>query len=195
MGIFNKIDDFVSMITEWILAASIILMAVTLIANVIARKVFANSIPAADEIGATLLIIVTFSGIGYAARKGRHIRMSALFDAMPFKVQKVLIIIISIVTCITYLYVCYIAYEYIQHTKMLGRVTSALELPAWIIQLVVPIGFGLGAIQYFLNVIVNIREPELYIGTEKIDGADGMEPDLFDMNVDELTERGNKNVN
>lgn len=193
MGIFNKIDDFVSMITEWILAASVILMAVTLIANVIARKVFANSIPAADEIGATLLIIVTFSGIGYAARKGRHIRMSALFDAVPFKVQKVLIIIISILTCITYLYVCYIAYEYIQHTKMLGRVTSALELPAWIIQTVVPIGFGLGAIQYFLNVVVNIKEPQLYIGTEKINGGDGMESDLY--TVDNEMNGGGKNVN
>ncbi len=184
MGIFNKIDDVVSTITEWILAASIILMAVTLIANVIARKVFANSIPAADEIGATLLIIVTFSGIGYAARKGRHIRMSALFDAVPFKMQKVLIIIISIVTCLTYLYVCFIAYEYIQHTKMLGRVTSALELPAWIIQLVVPIGFGLGAIQYFLNVVMNIKEPQLYIGTEKIEGGEGMDSDLYPTDKD-----------
>jgi len=172
MNTLRKIDDFVSLLTEWILSVGIMLMAVILIANIIARKVFSNSIPAADEIGAILIIVVTFSGIGYAARKGRHIRMSALFDAVSFKAQKALIIIISSVTCITYLYVCYISYEYIAHTKMLGRVTSALELPAWIILVVVPIGFGLGAIQYFLNLIMNIKEPQLYIGTEKTAGGD-----------------------
>lgn len=172
MSIFNKIDDFVSMITEWILSVSIMLMAIILISNVIARKVFSNSIPAADELGVTLIILVTFSGIGYAARKGRHIRMSAIFDAVPLKIQKILIITISIVTCVTYVYVCYIAFQYIGYTRMLGRVTSALELPAWIRVVVVPVGFGLGAIQYFLNIIMNIKEPELYIGTEKTAGGD-----------------------
>lgn len=167
MNTLRKIDDVVSLLTEWILSVGIMLMAIILIANIVARKVFSNSIPAADEIGGILIIVVTFSGIGYAARKGRHIRMSALFDAVPYKVQKALVILISALTCATYLYVCYISYEYIAHTKMLGRVTSALELPAWVMLTVVPIGFTLGAIQYFLNLIMNIKEPHLYIGTEK----------------------------
>jgi TRAP-type C4-dicarboxylate transport system permease small subunit len=168
MHILRKIDEYVSKFTEWLLSISIILMAVILISNVIARKVFSNSIPAADELGVTLIIIATFSGIGYAAKKGRHIRMSALFDAVPLKVQKILIILISVVTCATYIYVCYIAFQYISYTRMLGRVTSALEMPAWIRVVVVPIGFGLGAIQYFLNIILNIKEPKVYIGTEKV---------------------------
>jgi len=167
MNKLRKIDDFVSMLTEWILSVGVILMAVVLVSNIVARKVFSASIPAADEIGSILIVIVTFSGIGYAARKGRHIRMTALFDAAPYKVRKGLLIFTSALTCITYLYVCFISYEYIAHTQMLGRVTSALEIPAWIILVVVPIGFGLGAIQYFMNLIMNIREPYLYIGTEK----------------------------
>ena len=111
MNILKKIDAYVSLFTEWLLSASILLMAIVLVSNVIARKVFSHSIPAADEIGVTLIILATFSGIGYAAKKGRHIRMSALFDAVPKKVQKVLIILISVVTAITYVYVCYIAIE------------------------------------------------------------------------------------
>jgi len=172
MSVIRKIDEYVTIFTEWLLGISIILMAVILISNVIARKVFSNSIPAADELGVSLIILATFSGIGYAAKKGRHIRMSALFDAVPLKVQKVLIIVISAVTCITYCYVCYIAFQYIDYTRMLGRVTSALEMPAWIRVVIVPVGFGLGAIQYFLNIIINIKEPDLYIGTEKKAGEE-----------------------
>ncbi len=94
MNKLRKIDDFVSMLTEWILSVGVILMAVVLVSNIVARKVFSASIPAADEIGSILIVIVTFSGIGYAARKGRHIRMTALFDAAPYKVKKGLLIFV-----------------------------------------------------------------------------------------------------
>jgi C4-dicarboxylate transporter, DctQ subunit len=47
-----------------------------------------------------------------------------------------------------------------------------LEMPDWIRAVVVPVGFGLGAIQYFMNIIINIKEPELYIGTEKTAGGE-----------------------
>lgn len=167
MNIFWKIDDFIARVTEIILASGVLMMASLLIANVLSRKFFNNSIAAADEIGGSLLILVTFSGIGYAARKGRHIRMTAIFDMLPLRFQKYLMVFISLVTMATYVYVCYIALDYIEYTRMLGKVTSALEMPDWIRAAVVPIGFGLGAIQYLMNAIINMMEPELYIGTEK----------------------------
>ncbi len=172
MKLFWKIDDFIALVTEWILASGVMLMAILLIYNVISRKIFDKSMASADELGGTLLILVTFSGIGYAARKGRHIRMTALFDTFSPKVQKGLMIFISFVTMVTYVYVCYVALDYIEYTKMLGKVTSALEMPDWIRAAVVPIGFGLGAIQYLMNIIINIKEPELYIGTEKTGGGE-----------------------
>lgn len=172
MKLFWKIDDLISLITEWILASGILLMAALLICNVVSRKVLSKSMASADELGGSLLILVTFTGIGYAARKGRHIRMTAIFDTLPLKVQKWLMVFISFVTMATYIYVCFIAFEYIEYTKMLGKVTSALEMPDWIRAVVVPVGFGLGAIQYFMNIIINIKEPELYIGTEKTAGGE-----------------------
>lgn len=172
MKLFWKIDDIIARITEWILAGGVLLMAILLICNVVSRKLFSQSMASADELGGTLLILVTFSGIGYAARKGRHIRMTAIFDTLAPKIQKYVMIFISLITMITYIYVCFIAIDYIEYTKMLGKVTSALEMPDWIRAVVVPIGFGLGAIQYFMNMIINFKEPELYIGTEKTKGGE-----------------------
>lgn len=171
MKLFWKIDDFIALITEWILASGVMLMATLLICNVVSRKLFMKSMASADEIGGSLLILVTFSGIGYAARKGRHIRMTAIFDTLPPKVQKILTIFISFVTMVTYVYVSSIALDYIEYTQMLGKVTSALEIPDWIRAAVIPVGFGLGAIQYLMNIIINIKEPGLYIGTEKPEGG------------------------
>ncbi len=172
MNFIKKIDDVITKVTEWILASGVLLMTMLLICNVLSRKFLNISIAAADEVGGSLLILVTFTGIGYAARKGRHIRMTAIFDTFSLKVQKRLMIFISFVTMLTYIYVCYIAIDYIEYTKMLGKVTSALEMPDWIRAVVVPIGFGLGAMQYLMNIILNIKEPELYVGTEIPEGKE-----------------------
>lgn len=44
------------------------------------------------------IVVVTYAGLSYAARNGRHIRMSAIYDAMPAKTRKVLMIVMASVT-------------------------------------------------------------------------------------------------
>jgi C4-dicarboxylate transporter, DctQ subunit len=41
-----------------------------------------------EELNSILIILITFAGISYAARHGRHIRMSAIYDALPPKGRK-----------------------------------------------------------------------------------------------------------
>lgn len=166
MVVIKKIDQVISTVTEWILSYSIIGMAVILLINILSRRVFNYSLKVADELGASLIILVTFSGIGYAAKKGRHIRMSALFDVFSYKIKKIVIVGTSLITFATYILVTVYAIHYIKYTIMLQRVTAAMEIPAWIQQLIIPIGFTLGAIQYLMNFVVNITDKRIYIGTE-----------------------------
>ncbi len=58
-------------------------MATNTIANVIGRFVLGESLFFTGEVNRILIIMITFAGIGYAARHGRHIRMSAIYDALP----------------------------------------------------------------------------------------------------------------
>ncbi|MCF7946013.1 MAG: TRAP transporter small permease [Spirochaetia bacterium] len=188
---FRKISDFISQIEERILGGSIILMAVILIANVIARKLN-NSLSYAEEIGAALLTICTFLGIGYAAKKARHIRMSAIFDLFPLRLKKIVTIITSLVTMLLLFYMSYISLQYTQYIKMLGKVTPALRLPAWWISIPLSIGFLLGGIQYLLNIFINLKNPEVYIGTEKI--ADDVSTEtVFDVIEEKKEENGEDN--
>jgi hypothetical protein len=53
------------------------------VGNVIGRFVFGRSLYFAEEVNQFLIILITFAGIGYAARNGRHIRMSAFYDMLP----------------------------------------------------------------------------------------------------------------
>ncbi|MCB1313831.1 MAG: TRAP transporter small permease, partial [Sedimentitalea sp.] len=75
------------------LAAGVLLMAANTVANVIGR-VFFESLYFSEELNRILIILITFAGISYAARHGRHIRMSAIYDTLPPKPRKALTIVI-----------------------------------------------------------------------------------------------------
>ncbi|MGD2173419.1 MAG: TRAP transporter small permease subunit, partial [Gammaproteobacteria bacterium] len=91
--ILDQIDNVISRIEEFMMATGVILMAVNTIANVISRFIFNHSIIFAEELNSVFILLVTFAGVGYAARHGRHIRMSAIYDQMSDGKRKLLMIL------------------------------------------------------------------------------------------------------
>ena len=163
----KKVTDALSRVEEAILSYSVIIMALILIGNVISRSVFNMSWTFAEEIGQALTIIMTFAGIGYGARKARHISMSAIFDLVPVKIKKIFMYVISSVTSASMFYLAYLGLRYVQKVQMLGRVTPALRIPMYLIYMIVPIGFALGGVQYALNFIKNVKEKDVFLSTER----------------------------
>jgi C4-dicarboxylate transporter DctQ subunit len=163
--ILDSVDRKIARLEEFIMAAGIIMMALNTIANVISRFIFNHSIIFSEELNSTFILLVTFAGIGYAARHGRHIRMSAIYDHLPDKVRKVLMTVIVAVTAIFMFLLAYYAVQYNYHVFSKGRVMPALGVPVYIIYLWVPIGFFITGIQYALTAVKNIREEGIYLST------------------------------
>lgn len=156
-------------------------MAIILIASVISRTLFNKSLTFGEELGQALVIVVTFLGVGYGARKARHISMSAIFDLLNEKYKKIFIYAISSGTSITMFYLAYLGARYTQSVYALGRVTPALRIPMYLIVVVVPIGFLMGAIEYAKTFIINIREKEVYLSSEKILGRETFDGDFLEV--------------
>lgn len=168
-GIFGRIDNIISRVEAFMLALGVILMAINTCVNVIARFGFGEGLFFAGEINRILIIVITFAGIGYAARHGRHIRMSALYDALPVSGRKVLMILITFFTSLVMFFLCYYSVQYIVDLYEKGRILPALGLPIWSIYIWVPIGFAITGIQYFLTGIKNITSKDVYLSTCVVD--------------------------
>lgn len=164
-SILDAIDRRIAKLEEVIMAVGVILMAVNTIVNVISRFIFNHSIIFAEELNSTFILLVTFAGIGYAARYGRHIRMSAIYDHLPDKARKILMTIIVAVTAFFMLFLAYYAVQYIFHVYSKGRIMPALGVPVYIIYLWVPVGFFITGVQYVLTTVKNIQEKEIYLST------------------------------
>lgn len=176
MKVFKAINTFIEYIEKLILSLGMLSLAVITVGNAISRRAFNRSWSFGEEASLFILVIVTFMGISYAARKGRHIRMTAFFDQLGVKQQRFLMIFITLITSAVLFYLAYHSYNFTLRMHSLGRVTSALQVPYYLVVMWVPIGLGLGGLQYFFAMIRNIIEKEAWLSfdtkTDYIDPED-----------------------
>ncbi len=176
-GVLGKIDSAIGRVEVWILGWGIILMAANTIANVFGRYVFNQSIYFSEELNEFLIVIVTFMGLGYATRKGIHIRMSAIYDALPTKLRKGLMVVIAATTAVMMALLTWYAFEYVQKVASRGRITPALQLPLYLTYIWVVIGLALTSFQYLLTALrnLNFAEEVIYVSYLEVDSYEDPE--------------------
>jgi len=177
-GVLGVIDSYVSRVESVLLAAGVLLMALNTISNVVGRFLFQYSLFFSEELNRILIILITFAGISYAARQGRHIRMSAIYDAMPPPARKALMVAIAMVTAIAMFALCYFSIGYILKVANSGRVLPALQTPVYWIFLWVPVGFFMTGLQYALTAVKNIVDKDIYLSTHVLEGYDEDETEI-----------------
>ncbi len=169
-GPLGWIDNGLARLEAFMLAAGVLLMAANTGANVVGRFVFGSSIQATEEVNRVLIILITFAGISYAARHGRHIRMTAFTDMMAPRLRKVLMIVIALVTGLTMLALAYYSWGYMLTQMSRGRVLPSLQIPVWWTVAWVPLGFFMTGLQYILTAIKNILSSDIYLSTSVREG-------------------------
>jgi TRAP-type C4-dicarboxylate transport system permease small subunit len=169
--VLHGVDLALSKFEAIVLAYGVILMFVNTVANVIGR-IAGQSLYFSEEINQFLIVLITFVGLGYAARRGRHIRMSAVYDQLGDRGKKVLMIVIAAFTAAVMFVLAWYSYEYVERLSRRGRVTPALQIPVYLTYLWVPIGFVITGLQYVFTVVKNLVEEEVYISYEEVDAYD-----------------------
>lgn len=153
---FKRIDKLMEKTEEIILAFGIIALSILLLINVFLRFFFSRSIVMAEEVGQVLLLGITFLGLSYVARHGRHIRMSVIYDLLSSRYRKILAVIIPLVTSMTLYYMSFLAYRYVIVIKLANRVTSSLQIPVYMVNLLVVIGLITAATQFLRISYLNV---------------------------------------
>lgn len=175
LRLLGLVDRLIARFEAIVLAYGVLLMALNSIANVIGRTFFARSLYFSEELNQFLIVLITFVGMGYASRKGRHIRMSAIYDQLGNLGRKILMILICAVTSAVMFLLAYYAYGYVDRIHTMGKVTPALQVPLYLTYIWVPIGFVVTGIQYLLAIVRNLRESEVYMSYEHIDSYEDVD--------------------
>jgi len=164
--LLNVFDTILKVIEESVMAYGIICIALISIANVIGRNFFNYSLMFSEEVCQSAIILITFIGTAYAARKGRHIRMSAFYDMLRAKHRKILIIIISFITSFIMFYLFVLTSQYTLIIKVSTAVLPVLRLPTYLVLVWAPFGLAIAGIEFALTILANLIKEEVFLSSE-----------------------------
>jgi C4-dicarboxylate transporter, DctQ subunit len=177
-GVLGVLDSGIARVEAVMLAAGVLLMAANTIANVFGRFVLQRSIFFSEELNSILIVLITFAGISYAARHGRHIRMSAIFDTLPVSGRRAMMVVIALVTAVFMFGLSWFSLGYVTTLAGQGRLLPALQIPVFWMYVWVPVGFFMTGIQYALTAVKNLMAPDVWLSTLVLEGYEDDETEI-----------------
>ncbi|MCG9579592.1 TRAP transporter small permease [Vibrio brasiliensis] len=168
-NLLHKISIATEKLERFLIISATLSIMLNSTANAIGRYAFNKSLYFAEELNQFLIVSVTFIGFAYAVRQGRNIRMTAVYDVMSFKFQKILTTIISLLTGMLMFYLAYHAILYVQELKSINRLSPALEFPVYWVYTIIPIGFTIAGLQYSMSFLMNLLNTKIYVSFDIIE--------------------------
>ena len=142
---------------RWAALLAFALMAVSLLADVISRRIFMTGLIGATEVAVIGMVAVAMFGIGVATDHGAHLR-PRLFDRLiPAGLEPVMVRLSSLVTALFFAVFAALSGWMVWESVILGDRTEILRLPIWTLQAIIFIAFATNMIRFLIYAI----RPEL----------------------------------
>lgn len=167
-GVVYRLHRAIRLCESFLLTAAILVMAATTISNVVLRGVTGGSLAAAEELNQFLIVLVCFVGLSHAAGEGRHIRMTAVSDALPIRVRRAVLMVVLVGTAAVLLVLTAAAVSY---ASSVDRSSPVMGVPVRWVFLIAPLGMIGGAVHYLAAAWRTWQGPGLYVAWDVEDGA------------------------
>lgn len=132
---------------ELVAGVFMVLMSLATFLNVVARYLFSNPIPWAEEFSRYAFIWLVFMGAVVATKRKKHIIIEALLVFLPRRIRSFFLVLADIATLA--LMAVMVHYGWVL-TLSANQPTSTLKVPQYVVYVVVPIA-GLLIILYSLG--------------------------------------------
>lgn len=136
----RKIDDAVCKAERWFITAAFVTMVVLVFVQVVLRYVFNTGLHWAEELARYLLIYAGFLGASIATKDRRHIVIDALPRAFSPDSGAVAFLgmISNLISAGFCAFLVWVGWDFAERSMELGRKSTSMELPLWIIQGAIP---------------------------------------------------------
>lgn len=153
--------SFVSKALFAVAATLVLMMTLFVSYDVLMRHVLGRPLPFSDEIGAYLLVAITYLGLAYTLREDRHINIDVVTRLMNARANRWTSIIVSVLSLVTMIVFTWQAFRMVQSSYRYRVATySVLATPLWIPQLFVAIGLLAFSLQMVSYVITTCQRPQ-----------------------------------
>ena len=155
LRIIKKIVDIIITSLAIILLSSIVLFT---FAQVVLRNFFSIHVTELENIVRSEVLWIALVGAILTSLRGRHISIDILPRYLKGRSKKILLIILDFSAMFICFMLGYYSIKFIQLEISLGT-TVGMNIPAWIPELILPIGFFLLGISFPLKLIDEDEKP------------------------------------
>jgi len=131
---------------EYLMGFFLIGISCIMMIQVIMRLI-GSSLSWAEELCRYFYVWSVFLSISFSIKKGIVLRVDLLVSKLNAKLQKVVEIMLNIISIAVFTFLAYYAARTVAGVKMSLQTSPAMELPMYIIYLIIPISFCLVAIR------------------------------------------------
>ncbi|MBZ0253315.1 MAG: TRAP transporter small permease, partial [Candidatus Methylomirabilis sp.] len=165
-GILAKVDDAVGKVERGLVTAALVGMVALVFVQVVLRYVFNTGLPWLEETARYLLIWTGFLGASIATKDRRHIAIDALPRAFnPDSRAVALLGTLNNLICAGFCaFLVWIGWDFAGRSMELGRVSTTLEMPLWIVQGAIPFACAIMTLRFLgfafgeFLILIGVRE-------------------------------------
>ena len=146
----------INAIEVWVSVFAMLLLILVVFIQVFCRYVLQDSLAWTEELARYLVIWSVLFGCSFAMRTDSHLELSILSNFSGPRMKKY-VKCFSCIVCLAFsIIMVYAGMESVINIHWNEQLTPAMQLPAWIIWMAMPAGFGLMGIQAILRCVDEI---------------------------------------
>lgn len=152
MRFLKAIDSILARVESGIVVFFLAIMIVMAFLQVVLRNVFNTGILWVDPFLRHLVLWLGFLGATLATREGRHIRIDVLTRFLTPKLKRFSSIITHFFSAVVCYFLVNASVTFLVGEKQFGGAVSLFtEVPIWYVQMIIPFGFALMMVRFFLK--------------------------------------------
>lgn len=121
-------------------------------AQIVLRNVFSIGVTWGDGLTRIVVLWLALLGALAASRDGRHIRMNALLQRLPPRLQLVTGVGSDLFAAVVSAVLAYLAFEFVRDSRSYGDLLLG-QFPAWWFESIMPVAFALIAYRFLLHAL------------------------------------------
>lgn len=154
----HKIDEAAGVAEKWIVFIFLTTMIFISFLQVVLRNIWHFSFIWAEELTRHLVLWIGFVGASLATLEERHINIDVLTRLMGPKFRSMMEAILDLFAAVICALMTRFAYGFVSIEKSFGEESISLHVPVWILQLILPIGFGAMTVRFFIRMIAKLEK-------------------------------------
>ena len=144
---WNRIDECLGRLEQGLLALALSLMVIVAFLQILLRNLFATGLSWGDELVRYCVIWVGFLGAALATKEGKHIGMDVISRWLSPERRVLLQGLTHLVSAMISAALTLAAVKFLRMEVQIG-VKTFFGLSTWIIQIVIPVTFGIMTLRY-----------------------------------------------